>query len=198
MKLARKSESQLMCALGCVLGAKFMARMWTTLGQIVYVPTIYDEDPDWGAPVWKRRHLIVLAHERTHIRQFTRYGWALMALLYLGPSPFLALLALAWTPLAVVLGGWAWWVLASLGVLVGVLLPLTFGLAWGRWFLEREAFQTTIRLSVVRVSLSRRAEAARTLVAHVADSLWRHYAWCWPRRWARAWFTINAVENNRP
>lgn len=48
----------------------------TTLGQRVYVT------PEWERLGAERRYR-VLRHERVHMRQFARYGWVGMAVLYL-------------------------------------------------------------------------------------------------------------------
>jgi len=54
----------------------YLSRYVTTLGSVVYVPPDFDTW-DEGARV------VVLHHERVHLRQFQRLGWVPMTLLYL-------------------------------------------------------------------------------------------------------------------
>lgn len=56
----------------------FMRHYVTTFGQRVYVPS------DWAQRSPTERY-IVLRHEAVHLRQFKRYTWPGMALLYLFP-----------------------------------------------------------------------------------------------------------------
>jgi len=60
----------------------FLTRYHTVLGYTLYVPPTWDEMSDLD-------RVILLRHERVHLRQRRRYGSALMAFLYL--CPFLPL-----------------------------------------------------------------------------------------------------------
>jgi len=111
----------------------YLGRYVTTLGATVYVPPDFDE---WS----EVDRVIVLHHEWVHLRQFRRYTYLGMALLYLLP-----------------------------------LLPV--GLAWGRAWLEREAYAAT-----VRATLRLRGEAA---VPALRQEILRRftgpdYLWMWP------------------
>jgi len=67
------------------------------------------------------------------------------------------------------------------GVLLWIsylLLPLPFGLAFFRWYWEREAYL---------VQLLRAPDQPRE-IARVVDALWFGYGWPWPRPWMRRWF----------
>ena len=82
-KVVQKEDSLFMrvCAFGLklvTLGAQksFMTGYITTVGATVYVPTGWDFWPD-------ARKLVVLRHERIHMRQARKFGLFLFALLYL-------------------------------------------------------------------------------------------------------------------
>lgn len=83
-----KRESKLMRAIGMFLkivsfgyASKFMTEFITTVGYTVYVT------PDWYSTSEIAR-MIVLRHERVHMRQKRRYGMFLFSLLYtLFPLP---------------------------------------------------------------------------------------------------------------
>ena len=165
----RKSDSFLMGVLGRIFGDHFLTSYWTTIGSTIYPPTIYDKDEDWGTVAWEMRHLSVVRHELVHVRQFQRLGFFLMLLLYVGPSPFLLLssLILMWfTPFFL-----------FPFLLSFVLAPLTVGFAWGRWYVEREAYAT-------QISSERDA-------VWVANKLWDDYLRCWPKQWSYNWFMNN-------
>lgn len=63
---------------------------------------------------------------------------------------------------------WWFWQLSYL------LFPLPIGLAWFRWRWEREAYLVQLR--------------AGASPSDLADLLWSHYGWPWPRAWMRRWF----------
>lgn len=65
-----------------------------------------------------------------------------------------------------------------------VLLPLPVGLAWFRFYWEREAYL---------VQLARARDRERE-ITRIVDALWFGYARPWPRRWMRRWFTRKARE----
>lgn len=54
-------------------------------------------------------------------------------------------------------------------------LPILFS---GRWFVERPAYLSDISLG------------ART-IDNAVETLWRSYAWPWPKAMMRAWFIMN-------
>jgi len=56
----------------------YLSHYHTVLGYTLYTPDSWDSTPDLD-------RVIVLRHERVHLRQRRRYGFALMAFLYLIP-----------------------------------------------------------------------------------------------------------------
>lgn len=56
----------------------YLTKYHTVIGDTLYVPETWDELPDLD-------RVILLRHERVHLRQRRRYGAALMAFLYLVP-----------------------------------------------------------------------------------------------------------------
>jgi hypothetical protein len=56
----------------------YLSRYVTTLGRTIYVPT------DWHGRSAESRY-ITLRHEAVHLRQFARYGFVSMAVVYLLP-----------------------------------------------------------------------------------------------------------------
>ena len=67
-----------------------------------------------------------------------------------------------------------------------LLLPLPIGLAWFRFRWEREAYLPEI------LQAPERALA----IERVVESLWRGYAYPWPRAWMRRWF-VRAATTSR-
>ena len=164
MQLVKKSDSTLMAVLGFVLrllgNDKFNSYFWTTLNDKIYVPTYLDGASDWGTEAWRHRHRYVIAHEMVHVQQFKKWGFILMALGYIGPAPFLLpLLFLDWRFVFLIL----------------LLAPLTVGLAYFRWRIERRAYL----IQYMHQGLS---------ADWIARTLWRHYLFTWPQPWARRWF----------
>jgi len=182
VKLVRKSDSWLMRAIGFVLRPivpAFMTRFWTTIGETNYTPTVYDDNSDWGTPTWQARHADVIDHERVHIMQKRRFTMPLFVLMYLGPSAFLA-------PATLILAIMSVWLPTGIASLVGlvasvVLAPLSIGLAWGRWRIEREAYLVNIRTS----------RNQSITIRWVANTLHENYLMTWPRKWAIRWLTKN-------
>ena len=129
MKLKKKSESWFMKLLGklAFFNPDFMKSFWTTIGGTVYVPTRYDNDPDWGSPLWIHRNRKIIEHEKVHTKQYDNF-WLFFYVLYLGPAPFL--LPFIWLP-------YVW-------IAVLATLPLSVGFAVGRTWLELEAYATHI------------------------------------------------------
>lgn len=198
VELTKKSASRLMRALDWLMRLvpgtpnDFLSNWWTTLGGVVYVPDAYDDDPDWGTEPWRARHRRVLTHEAVHAAQFERWGWFGMALGYLGPTVVLGLPA-ALVCLVLGLAGVGWtplWV--ALGVAAG-LLPLSVGLAWGRWRIEREAYAAEFQFYwspgrpewVLEVGLR---------IGRAARALWGRYFFTWPETWMREWFWAEAEK----
>jgi hypothetical protein len=66
---------------------EYLTRYHTVLGYTLYVPLAWSSTRDL-------ERVIVLRHERVHLRQRRRYGWPLMAFLYLVP----------WLPLGLAYG----------------------------------------------------------------------------------------------
>lgn len=64
----------------CTLGRQkhYMTHYHTVIGNTLYVPDSWQSTPDIDK-------VIVLRHERVHLRQRRRYGMVLMALIYLLP-----------------------------------------------------------------------------------------------------------------
>lgn len=185
--LVKKSESVVMRSLGFILKPftpDFMERFWTTMGHTIYTPTRYDKDQTWGSSDWLNAHSATVEHELVHIRQFEKWSGPLMGIAYTGPSLYIGGAAL-WYPLGVWLFGWPWLGLAFIGALAVLLLPLSIGLAYGRWCIERQAYLVNIR---VRTDP---AERLRT-IDWIVETLWKNYMWTWPRAWARRWFRENA------
>ena len=160
MKFVKKSDSMFMKFLGLFLGRRFRQYFWTTLGTTVYVPSRHDGDRDWGTELWVRRNRKVIEHEKVHVEQFRKYGWLLMILLYIGPAPFFLMLIPLFPPLFI--------------VLTLLTIPLSTTLAWGRWFIEREAFLTQIH--------------NESGAKWAADLLWNDYFFTWPPLWSENWF----------
>lgn len=176
VRFVTKKDSLLMRLIGFLLSPfnpRFLSSYWTTIGRTIYVPwRSADVLEDMGSPQWVRKNRRVIAHELVHVAQFERWGLLVMALLYLGPSPFVAILA----PVLLVLGV-PWFVLLAVFVL---LAPLSVGLAWGRWRVEREAYLSDME------SLGIKPDSV--LIANYSDLLWGEYLFCWPPSWSRSWF----------
>lgn len=58
------------------------------------------------------------------------------------------------------------------------LFPLPAGLSWFRYAMEREAYLEDVKLGV-----------DPELIVRSLGS--KAYLWCWPKRWARAWFAAH-------
>jgi hypothetical protein len=56
----------------------YLTKYHTVIGDTLYVPALWDDLPDLD-------RVILLRHERVHLRQRRRYGGALMTFLYLVP-----------------------------------------------------------------------------------------------------------------
>jgi hypothetical protein len=68
------------CLLAVTLGAqrRYLTHYHTVLGYTLYTPASWESTPD-------EDRVIVLRHERVHLRQRRRFGYPLMAFLYLVP-----------------------------------------------------------------------------------------------------------------
>jgi len=66
-----------------------------------------------------------------------------------------------------------------------LLLPVPIFLAYGRWRFEREAYLENLK----RHSDPLKKEK---MIERIVNTLWNDYAWCWPKRWMRAWFKKNS------
>lgn len=177
MRLIKKSESRWhkLVARLPFIPKNYMTGFWTTVGSTVAVPAVYDTDPDWGQSGWITRHRVVVEHEMHHVQQWRRLN-ILMWILYLGPSPFLVL------PCAVLA-----YLHNALWLLLPVALaPLTCGLAWGRWWIERSAY--AIRHDQLR-------GLTRTVYAnHIATTLWSSYFYTWPPALVRKWYAKRGMN----
>jgi hypothetical protein len=178
MILVKKSQSGLMRLIAKLpfIPESFMRRFWTTIGHKVYVPSVHDNDKDWGTVIWGQRNRVALSHERVHIVQVEKLSFPLFAILYVGPSAILAPLTILLIPTFLI----SWWI--PIGLLLSTLLlaPLSVGLAWGRWRIEREAY-------MVQMLTADTANIPNT-ARWIADTLYLDYFFTWPRKWASRWF----------
>lgn len=170
----------------------------------IYLPTKYDGDHFWDGDRFRHERVQdsayfadIIDHEGIHVWRGEQWTWIGLWLAYLGPSFFLlpaALLCFLYE-LGALLGNLvASWVLGYQYALPGtssasevglyallagvLLLPLSAGLAWGRWFIEREAY-------MVQIS---RSSNPRARAERVVTTLWNSYLFPWPKAWMRAWF----------
>ena len=151
LRLISKTEhpfSRLCHGLLCVLSLgcmrTYLSSVTTTLGRCIYVPT------SWSALHDVQKYMI-LRHEAVHLRQFARYGFVLMAFLYVLPF-----------------------------------FPV--GLAWGRAYLEREAYLESLRVAV-EVYGKERVKSSKIIDSFVAQFCSATYLWMWPfPRHVRSWF----------
>lgn len=165
----------------------FMSRFWTTLGHVIYTPTRYDKDSDWGSDEWIKRHRRTWDHENVHIAQYERWR-VLFPIMYVGPAVYLLPVLLV----ALALSAWAgvsWWVPGGLAIACGGLSPLSVGFAWGRWRIEREAY-----LVQMDYAASLGPDERDSWAEWVSNSLWKDYCFTWPPRWAKRWFVVQAKK----
>lgn len=134
----------------------FLTHFVTTLGRRIYVPGTWSEHP-------ATERYLTLRHEAVHVRQFRRYTFAGMTLVYL-------------------------------------FLPLPFGLAAGRAFLEWQAYRET--LVATWQLLGPAAARSKALEDHIADRFTgADYAWMWlPGGQVRRWIarTLDQLEAHPP
>ena len=185
--LKKKSDSKLMRLIGWVLSpftATFMERFWTTIGHTIYTPTRYDNDSTWGSEDWLAAHPLTVEHEVTHVRRNEAWSLPVVAVVYLGPSAYIAPVALGLL-LTPWLFGWSWVAPIVVWHVAVLLAPLSIGLAYGRWYIEREAYLVQVR------GRTDPGERER-VIAWIADSLWDNYLWTWPRSAMRRWLKENA------
>jgi hypothetical protein len=74
--LAKKSDSWWLSLFGKVIGQQFMSNYVTTIGNTVYVPSLWN---GWG-PATK---CALLRHERVHMRQARKLSFPVFAFLYM-------------------------------------------------------------------------------------------------------------------
>lgn len=178
MKLQRKSRTWWWPILARLAWwhSAMLTHVWTTIGDTVYVPSCHDRDTDWGAPSWQARHRLVLVHERVHVRQWRDLG-VLFPVLYFGPAPFFALIGAAF----MVMGAWGVWLPSAAFFALSLLTaPLSVGLAYGRWWLEREAYLEEFWVT--------KREHLITRTDQIVEALWLDYLYTWPRAWMFHWF----------
>lgn len=165
----------------------FYERFWTTFGHVIGVRTTIDI----SKPGWQGGHEGTIKHELIHIWQKERLGAILQAILVVGPAPTVFL------PLAVA-GGLAsiWidyphWIVGWIPVVLMILsLPLSIGFAWGRFYIERQAYM---------VQIWEAGEKRRADVIHwIVKSLHENYARTWPKEWMRKWFFAECDRRGWP
>ncbi len=150
-RVVRKRDSPLSIAIDralyvLTLGRQraYLTHYHTVIGRTLYLPDSWDRTPEIA-------RVIVLRHERVHLRQFRRFGLPGMAAIYLVP-----------------------------------LFPV--GLAWGRAWLEWEAYRETLAATAELRGL----EAARcpALRGEIVDRfVTGAYGWMWPfRRAVERWY----------
>jgi hypothetical protein len=176
-KLVRKDDYWVFRWMGHLLAVlrimpydTFMTGFWTTFRNVVgYRTTLTRSQAEVS-------HVAI--HEAIHVWRWEKWGLLVYATAYIGPSItiMLPLLLLSVVLAASHVVSWLF-VLACAIWLVG-LLPLSAGLAYGRWFIEREAYLVQLFFAT-----SRAKEIER-----IVESLWKNYAWTWPRKWMRRWF----------
>lgn len=182
-KLVKKSDSWFMKFLNFLMfwNDSFMTSYWTTIGRTVYVPT-RAVSSNYGTEEWKKFYHRILNHEETHVAQGEAYTFPIFFILYLGPSfwklpaiPVVWILCLFFT----------FWLPATIVTAVFVLLfPLTAGLAYWRWYFEREAYLPEVLSKYRR---SGRAYAQKR-IDRISNNLATDYFFTWPKGWMQKWF----------
>lgn len=168
----------------------FFERFWTTFDHTIGVRTSLDISKRG----WQKGHERTIKHEKIHIWRKEKVGSFLYSTLYVGPS------VTVWLPLSVISGSasmfmdYPHWIVGWVPVILMVLcLPLTFGLAWGRFFIEREAYLTRVWAAHEYQPGSTRLtvkgpKGRRHAIQNIANSLVNNYAWTWPKSWIISWF----------
>ena len=186
IRMCKKSDSKLMRILGWFIGLfmpSFMAQSWTTIGNTIYVPTKHDNDEYWGNLAWVDANEQEILREAVHVHQYKRMGMISFCLLYFGLTPFLLVAGVlvfgiaAGLPHATAHEVYE----ISLGLFISatVLMPMTFGLAQGRWYLKREAF-------LQEVLVSNEPEAT---IKRVVNTIEMRCGFPWPKTLMTKWFT---------
>ena len=184
LPIERKTDSGLMRFIG-LFSPGFMQSYWSTFPWgIIYAPSVYDEDVDWGGNAWRRRHAEELTHEMRHLRQIDGLKSILFMLTYVGVAPLLAMSTLVALPFSLHAA------LALFGAAL-TMLPASTGLAIGRWRIEGEAYLVNI--------IATEDGQRETEVERIVNVLWDGYGWTWPKPWMRRWFgralaTIRELE----
>lgn len=157
----------------------FYGRFWTTWDHTIGVRTSLDI----SKPGWQGGHELIIRHEKVHIRRKEILGSYLYSTLYVGPSVTIWLPAAIISSIVHIFVVYPWlWTWAILGVLV-LCLPLSIGLAWGRFCLEREAY-------LVQIYVARDCEPRlrSRVIEGVVKTLHNNYARPWPKKWMHKWF----------
>lgn len=183
-KYEKKAEDGLMKFLAWLMkpfNDSFLSGYWTTINRTVFVPA-RAVSKNYLTPDWFKTYHRILGHEGTHVAQAEAYTFPLYAALYLGPSLFLLPVSIVlwilciwftlWIPATVVSG------------LTVLLAPLTGGLAWWRWYFEREAYLPEV------IHKYRRAgrKYAQRRIDRVINNLATDYFFTWPKGWMQNWF----------
>jgi len=150
-RVVRKRDSPLSVAIDRALRAltlgrqrSYLTEYHTVIGRTLYLPDSWSTTPEIA-------RVIVLRHERVHLRQFRRFGLIGMGAIYLVPF-----------------------------------FPV--GLAWGRAWLEWEAYRETLAATAELRGLEAvRCPALRgEIVDRFASGA---YGWMWPfRRTVHRWY----------
>lgn len=189
-KLRKKTDSWFQRLLGVVVwpfNRRFVKDYWTTIHDTIYVPSVYDDDSNWGTPTWRAKHFSILEHESIHVRQWEEEGW-LHDIKYLGPAVIPLALLLFSIPFAIFFPRTLFWPGMVLSILTVLLSPLSIGLAYWRWEKEFEAGLP----SLIRWAHRDRRRYEQVL-AHRVKMLWWEYLFTWPPSWMEKRFRA-AVE----
>lgn len=191
--LVKKSESPLMQAISILFAffvPNFMRSFWTTLpGMLgrrgkIYVPSKYDVDLDWGSEAFMQRHHVLITHELVHLAQAERWGAFAFIMFYLGPAALMIPIVLGagvTVLLTEISTFWFWGPLAA----ALAFLPLSVGLAFGRYRFECEAYLVQVDDAYRR----RGTNTGRRTVEWVTDTLsGSNYLWTSPRSWIQNYF----------
>lgn len=153
----------------------FMKNFWTTWDHTIGFPTRLTLER-------AQKYTDIIDHELIHIWRKEQWGGFLYSTAYIGPSItiFLPLLIISSLLHVFITYPWFWtWILLGLTMLC---LPLSIGLAYGRFFIEREAYM----VSIARSSNENRSEE----IQRVVNTLKNNYAWTYPTKWMSSWFHV--------
>jgi hypothetical protein len=157
----------------------FMERFWTTWDHTIgfRIGLTLEE---------AKKHVNTVDHELVHIWRKEKWGGFIYSTAYVGPSVTIFLPVAAISSIVHVFVEYSWvWTWASCG-LVLFFLPLSIGLAYGRFFIEREAYM---------VQITRAGDAYRSReIQRVVYTLKKNYALTYPVSWMRSWFNLECAR----